>query len=77
MSKYSYRSLFLLSLPPPTQVIFADEEGQDDGGIRKEFFMLLFSQILNPDFGMFVEDEESHLVWFRESVRLLILSAIL
>ena len=53
---------------PLSQVIFADEEGQDDGGIRKEFFMLLFSQILNPDFGMFVEDEESHLIWFRESV---------
>ena len=64
-------SLPSLSLSPslPPQVIFANEEGQDDGGIRKEFFMLLFSQILNPDFGMFVEDEESHLVWFRESVR--------
>jgi hypothetical protein len=31
--------------------------------------MLLFSRILNPDFGMFVEEEESYLVCFRESVR--------
>ena len=65
---YFMQWLILCNHSPSCQVIFADEEGQDDGGIRKEFFMLIFNQILNPDFGMFVEDEESHLIWFRESV---------
>lgn len=44
------------------------EEGEDVGGVQKEFFMLLLHEILNPDFGMFVEDDESHFVWFREQV---------
>ena len=50
------------------QVIFMGEEGEDVGGVQKEFFMLLLHEILNPDFGMFVEDDESHFVWFREQV---------
>ena len=36
--------------------------------MAKEFFMLLSQRILNPDIGMFVEDEESHLMWFRDGV---------
>ena len=50
------------------QVQFEGEEGVDDGGIQKEFFMLLIKEILNPDFGMFYEEEESNLIWFREQV---------
>ena len=49
-------------------MIFVGEEGFDAGGVRKEFFMLLLREILNPDFGMFMEDDESHLIWFREKV---------
>ena len=41
---------------------FAGEEGMDEGGVRKEFFMLLIREILNPDFGMFYEDEVSNLI---------------
>ena len=40
----------------------------DAGGVQKEFFMLLLKDILNPHFGMFLEDEESHYIWFREEV---------
>lgn len=36
--------------------------------MAKEFFMLLTQHILSPDFGMFVEDEGSHLSWFRDGV---------
>lgn len=50
----------------PLRVKFVGEEGLDAGGVQKEFFMLLLREILNPDFGMFVEDDESHLVWFRD-----------
>ena len=50
------------------QVNFVGEEGLDAGGVKKEFFMLLMQEILNPNFGMFVEDDESHLLWFRDQV---------
>ena len=50
------------------QVVFEGEEGMDDGGIKKEYFMLLIKELLNPMFGMFYEDEESHLIWFRDQV---------
>ncbi|KAH7722051.1 hect domain and RLD 4 [Aphelenchoides avenae] len=51
-------------LTKPLRIIFRGEEAEDAGGVRKEFFMLLFSKLLMPTYGMFVEDEESHLVWF-------------
>ncbi|CAJ0961459.1 unnamed protein product, partial [Mesorhabditis belari] len=54
----------LETLQKPLRVEFAGEEGEDGGGIRKEYFMLLFQQILQPEYGMFNEDSESHLVWF-------------
>lgn len=43
----------------------------DAGGVQKEFFMLLLRDILNPQFGMFQEDEESHFIWFNNEVPLL------
>ena len=30
------------------QVVFVDEEGDDAGGVKKEFFMLLFQELLQP-----------------------------
>jgi hypothetical protein len=37
----------------PLQVYFHNEEGLDAGGIRKEFFLVLTKEILNPKYGMF------------------------
>uniref|UniRef100_A0A914Z514 HECT domain-containing protein n=1 Tax=Panagrolaimus superbus TaxID=310955 RepID=A0A914Z514_9BILA len=48
----------------PLKVQFQGEEGEDEGGIRKEFFMLLFQEFLQPTYGMFLTDEESQYVWF-------------
>ncbi|CAI4225859.1 unnamed protein product [Auanema sp. JU1783] len=49
----------------PLKIQFVGEEGEDAGGIKKEFFILLFQQILDfLSYGMFVEDTDSHLVWF-------------
>ena len=48
----------------PLKISFANEEGEDEGGIRKEYFMLLFKAFLQPTYGMFVEDDESHYIWF-------------
>jgi len=46
------------------KVIFDSEEGVDAGGVRKEFFMVMMRELLNPNFGMFVYFEESRLLWF-------------
>ena len=51
-------------LKKPLRVKFADEEAEDAGGVTKEFFMLLIKEILNPDYGMFKEYEESNAMWF-------------
>ena len=50
------------------QIQFIGEEGEDVGGVAKEFFMLLSQRILSPDFGMFLEVEDSHFSWFQDGV---------
>lgn len=52
------------SLKRPLKVRFAGEEGQDVGGVRKEFFAILCRQLLSPEFGMFVEVPDSRALWF-------------
>ena len=61
----------LSSLTVYFQVEFVGEEGMDAGGVQKEFFMLLLRDMLNPEFGMFQEDEESHFIWFSDEVYIL------
>ncbi|EPB66807.1 regulator of condensation [Ancylostoma ceylanicum] len=51
-------------LQRPLRVQFMSEEAEDAGGVKKEFFMILFQKLLQSDYGMFVEDPDSHLVWF-------------
>ncbi|KHJ85863.1 hypothetical protein OESDEN_14401, partial [Oesophagostomum dentatum] len=51
-------------LQRPLKVQFMSEEAEDAGGVKKEFFMILFQKLLQSDYGMFVEDPDSHLVWF-------------
>ena len=41
------------SLKRPLKVKFQGEEGQDAGGVRKEFFAILCRQLLSPEFGEF------------------------
>ncbi|VDP10908.1 unnamed protein product [Soboliphyme baturini] len=47
-------------------VSFDGEEADDVGGVSKEFFMLLFQELLNPKYGMFVENVESRKLWFSD-----------
>ena len=54
------------SLKKPLLVKFEGEEGEDAGGIRKEFFMLILKEILDPKYGMFESYEESRLMWFSD-----------
>uniref|UniRef100_A0A7S2RL22 HECT-type E3 ubiquitin transferase n=1 Tax=Mucochytrium quahogii TaxID=96639 RepID=A0A7S2RL22_9STRA len=46
------------------RVQFEGEDGVDEGGVRKEFFLLMVRQLLDPNFGMFVMDEDSRTLWF-------------
>jgi len=54
-------------LKKPLKVQFAGEDGIDEGGVQKEFFQLIFAQIFDVSFGMFVYDEDSRLFWFNRA----------
>ncbi|KAK8730688.1 hypothetical protein OTU49_007871 [Cherax quadricarinatus] len=51
----------------PLKVHFIGEEAEDAGGVRKEFFLLLLRELLNPDYGMFTEYPDTRTIWFKES----------
>uniref|UniRef100_A0A8C2J9E3 HECT and RLD domain containing E3 ubiquitin protein ligase 4 n=1 Tax=Cyprinus carpio TaxID=7962 RepID=A0A8C2J9E3_CYPCA len=48
----------------PLKVMFVGEEAVDAGGVRKEFFLLIMKELLDPKYGMFRYYEESRLIWF-------------
>lgn len=43
---------------------FDGEQGIDEGGVSKEFFQLIVEEIFNPDYGMFITNEETGTNWF-------------
>ncbi|GFR49164.1 hypothetical protein Agub_g11185, partial [Astrephomene gubernaculifera] len=55
-------------LKRPLRVTFVSqgvpEEGVDQGGVSREFFQLLVSEIFQPQYGMFTYNEESRTFWF-------------
>ncbi|XP_049820942.1 probable E3 ubiquitin-protein ligase HERC4 isoform X2 [Aethina tumida] len=53
-------------LKKPLKIRFYGEEAEDAGGVRKEFFMLLLREILDPKYGMFREYSETRAIWFSE-----------
>ncbi|CAC5368389.1 HERC4 [Mytilus coruscus] len=48
-------------------VVFIGEEAIDEGGLTKEFFLLLLREILDPKYGMFKFYEESRVDWFNSN----------
>lgn len=44
--------------------MFDEEDGIDEGGVRKEFYQIVTKQLLDPGFGMFKYFEETRLLWF-------------
>uniref|UniRef100_W8BJ43 Ubiquitin-protein ligase E3A n=1 Tax=Ceratitis capitata TaxID=7213 RepID=W8BJ43_CERCA len=48
-------------------VEFVGEQGIDEGGVSKEFFQLIIEEIFNPDYGMFVHQEDTNTVWFNSA----------
>ncbi|XP_074114666.1 HECT and RLD domain containing E3 ubiquitin ligase 4 isoform X1 [Cotesia typhae] len=53
-------------LKKPLRVKFHGEEAEDAGGVKKEFFMLLLKEILDPKYGMFKQYDETRTIWFSE-----------
>lgn len=50
-------------LKKPLKVIFLGEEGIDEGGVRKEFFQLISSQLFDLDYGMFTAVANNRAIW--------------
>ena len=53
-----------INLQKPLKVKFVNEQGVDEGGVRKEFFMLLVRQLFDANYGMFNYNEKTRLFWF-------------
>jgi len=54
-------------LKKPLKVQFVGEEGIDEGGVQKEFFQLIISQIFDVSYAMFTYDEELRTFWFNRA----------
>lgn len=52
------------NLKKSLRVQFIDEPGVDAGGIKKEWFLLLTRELFSPQAGIFVNIEDSNLLWF-------------
>ena len=53
-----------IKLQNPIKVRFIGEQGVDEGGVRKEFFLLFIRQIFDPNYGMFNYNSKTRLYWF-------------
>ena len=52
------------NLQSELKVKFVGEQGVDQGGVRKEFFILVIRQIFDPNYGMFNYNTKTRLYWF-------------
>ena len=48
----------------PLKVEFVGEEAEDEGGVRKEYFILVIRKIFDVNYGMFTYNEKTRLFWF-------------
>ncbi len=53
-----------INLQKPLKVKFVNEQGVDEGGVKKEFFLLLVRQLFDANYGMFNYNEKTRLFWF-------------
>ncbi|XP_071953932.1 probable E3 ubiquitin-protein ligase HERC4 [Antedon mediterranea] len=58
------RSVLKEDFKKPLKIQFDGEPGVDDGGPCKEFFLLIFKEILDPKFGMFKVFSKTERIWF-------------
>lgn len=62
------RQTDVAALHLPLKVKFAGEEGQDEGGVRREFFQVLIRRLFDESYGMFMHDPDTHATWFSQSI---------
>jgi hypothetical protein len=53
-----------LTIRKPLRVYFENEPAIDEGGVKKEFFQLLFKELFNPCWGMFMYNPDNRLYYF-------------
>lgn len=53
-----------LNFKKQLKVKFVGEQGVDEGGVKKEFFLLVIRQLFDPDYGMFTYSEKTRFFWF-------------
>ena len=53
-----------LNFQSKLRINFKGEKGIDQGGVSKEFFILLIRQIFEPNYGMFNYNTKTRLYWF-------------
>jgi ubiquitin-protein ligase E3 A len=51
----------------PLKVQFVGEEGVDEGGVQKEFFLVMIRKLLDPQYAMFKVNEDTRLLWFNSA----------
>ena len=51
-------------LKSPLRIKFLNEEGVDAGGLKKEYFQLISKQLFSGDYGMFVQNKLTKMLWF-------------
>lgn len=56
-----------LNFKKPLKVKFIGEQGIDEGGVKKEYFLLLVRQLFNPEYGMFSYNEKTRFFWFNRN----------
>jgi len=54
-------------LKKPLKVQFIGEQGVDEGGVKKEFFQLIISELFDPKYGMFAYSKKNRVYWFRKN----------
>lgn len=54
-------------LKKPLKVKFIGEEGMDEGGVRKEMFLMIVREMFNENYGMFTYNKEAGTYWFSEA----------
>ena len=56
-----------INLRCPLKIDFIGEEGVDQGGLKKEFFMLITRKIFTKEYNLFSYNSKTHLFWFNLS----------
>ena len=56
-----------INLKRPLKIDFIGEEGVDQGGLKKEFFMLITRKIFSEEYNLFSYNSKTYLFWFNSN----------